>query len=294
LCRLSTPNLLWSVDTAKLIRLWRSAFKIDVTSELKGVERIELYECGQCHLQFFRPGDLAGSEQLYTQLERFPWYYMWRWEHDTALQAVNGCGPLLEIGCGFGEFVARAGQRGIRAEGLELNASAVQKAQARGLSVRRQELCEAAMQKPASYDVVCSFQVLEHVVDPHEFLECCCALVKPGSRIIVCVPNALSYLSHRFDALDLPPHHMTRWSDLTMQSLADLFPLRLEQVRYEPLASYHAYHYVQAQGAARIKSRWLRRAYNALIAPGLSLAFRPERVRRNLIGHTLYASFRRI
>lgn len=294
LCQWPTPTLLRSIETTSLIDLWRRTFEMDITSELKGVERIQLFDCDRCHLQFFHPIDLAGSEQLYAQLAKFPWYYMWRWEHDVALRELRGCDSLLEVGCGFGDFVARARQSGIQAEGIDLSTSAVRTAQQRGVPVERLELSALAAQRPGAYAAVCSFQVLEHVTNPWEFLDWSCTLLKPGGRLIVCVPNAQSFLQYRFDALDMPPHHVSRWSALTMQTLGDRLPIRLEQVHYEPLPVYHVYGYVQAQGAARIKSRWLRRLFDAVIVPGASLALRPERFRRSLIGQVLYASFRRV
>jgi 2-polyprenyl-3-methyl-5-hydroxy-6-metoxy-1,4-benzoquinol methylase len=294
LCDWSVPTLVRSIDTSVLINEWRRVFQIDITPEMQGVGRIDLLECERCHLQFFSPNYLAGSEQLYVQLEKFEWYYMLRWEHDAALEDLRGCETMLEVGCGFGDFVARTRKSGIQAEGIELNASAVKAARQHGVPVQRLELRELAANSPVHYDAVCSFQVLEHVPNPREFLEWSCALTKPGGQLIICVPNAMSFLKYRFDPLDMPPHHMTRWSSQTMQSLSHWLPVRLQSLRYEPLASHHVSPYIQAQGAARLKNPWLRRAFDAVIVPGVSIVLKHSRLRRKLIGQTLYASFRRV
>jgi SAM-dependent methyltransferase len=283
-----------SYDVSRLSAEWRRVFQIDITSELQGVARIDLFECSQCHLQFFMPNHLAGSARLYAQLERFGWYYLSRWEHDVAIDELRGCQTMLEVGCGFGDFVARALQNGIQAEGIELNESAVKVAQQHGIPVQRLDLRDLAASDSVQYEAVCSFQVLEHVPNPQEFLEWLCALVSPGGRLIICVPNAMSFLKYLYDPLDMPPHHLTRWSSQTMEMLSQWLPVDLQHVRYEPLAPYHTYGYLQAWGVARLRKRWQRGLFDKVFVPGASVVLKHLNLRRKLIGQTLYASFTRL
>jgi SAM-dependent methyltransferase len=293
LCSAAAPVLMRTLDVLQLIAEWQRVFQIDITSEMQGVGYIDLFECERCHLQFFVPSRLTGTVRLYEQLEKFEWYYMSRWEHDVALEELSGCQTFLEVGCGFGDFVARACKNGIQAEGIELNDSAVKIAQQRGVPVRRLELREMAVRSSAQYDAVGAFQVLEHVPNPGEFLEQLCTLIRPGGKLIICVPNATSFLKYRFDPLDMPPHHLTRWSGQTMQALPQWLPLRRPDIRYEPLAPYHVYGYVQALGAARIKNHLLRGVFDAVVVPGASIVLKHISLRKKLIGQTLYVSFLR-
>jgi 2-polyprenyl-3-methyl-5-hydroxy-6-metoxy-1,4-benzoquinol methylase len=295
LCNEPEPFLVQTFDVSQLIEKWHRVFHMDVTSELQCVEHIELFKCAQCQLQFFMPNHLAGSAQLYVQLEKFDWYYMPRWEHDVALEELHPGQTLLEIGCGFGQFVERALSRGIQAEGIDLNDSAVAVARQRGIPVRRLELRELiAAPDVRLYDTVCSFQVLEHVPNPKEFLEWSCALIKPGGQLFVCVPNAGGFLKYLHEPLDMPPHHLTRWSSQTMHMLAEWLPVRLQQIQYEPLAPYHTYGYVQAWGIAHLKRSWLRGLFDVTVVPSASLVLSHLSLRRKLIGQTLYASFTRL
>src|SRR5262245_35534102 len=96
-------TLVRTIQTAHLIRDWKSTFGIDITAEFRGHESIDVYKCNQTGLVFFRPVAITGSSWLYRQLEgAFAYYSPIRWEHSMALRDVRGIGTLLEIGCGSG------------------------------------------------------------------------------------------------------------------------------------------------------------------------------------------------
>jgi len=88
--------------------------------------------------------------------------------------------------------------------------------------------------------IVVSFQVLEHVANPHEFIVSCLKLLRPGGKLVVGVPSHDGIFGRAVNSiLDMPPHHLTHWSKCTFQKLADIFGLVLEEVQYEPIAAYH-------------------------------------------------------
>jgi 2-polyprenyl-3-methyl-5-hydroxy-6-metoxy-1,4-benzoquinol methylase len=295
LCASERSTTARSVAAAELVTGWQQLFKIDITDELRDVPRIDLLACQECALQFYVPRTLAGSPRLYEKLQVFDWYYMaHKWEHDAALEDLNGASRILEVGCGFGDFVARLrGERGLNAEGVELNARAVEESQRRGLPVKLLDVRELARQRPGAYDAVCSFQVLEHLTDPRGVLESACALVKPGGRVLLGVPNAEGFLKFQFNLLDMPPHHMTRWSVRAFANLQRQFPLKLKRFALEPLAAYHTLDYVDAQCARLIAGgvpRVLIRGRFKLLAADV---LRWTRVHRLLRGHTLYVCLER-
>lgn len=296
LCNSSSTALVEQIDVAKLRDGWQKTFRIDISREIEGPQRIEFFTCASCGLQFYTPPTLAGSTDLYSQLQKHHWYYTpGKWEHDIALQDLLDCEAILEVGCGVGEFITRArSEKKLDVRGIETNEEAVQKARRLGLSVEAMELRQAAAQWPGRYNAVCAFQVLEHVPNPKDFLEWSCALLKSEGWLILGLPNAESFLKHQFNLLDMPPHHMTKWSERVLRYLPNLFPLRLIEIRLEPLAEYHVAEYVKAychlyasRGVPKVfYPRWLQRGLrDILIVTGL---------RKLLIGQTLYARLQRI
>jgi len=283
------------LESDSLIRKWADSFQIDISQEFGGQATIELRQCVNCHLSYFLPKTLAGSPGLYAALQAFDWYYLPRkWEHDAALRELNGCRRGLEVGCGFGDFVARvAREKGIPFEGCEQNAKAVEVARERGVTVHTENAELLAESYPHEYDVVCAFQVLEHVSDPAGFLTASCKLLRSGGKLILGLPNARSFLRHQFNPLDMPPHHMSRWSAEVLKRMQGFFPLKLIRVAYEPLADYHVGSFVEAYTDVLARGG-LRFLAHPGIRSRVARLIRKSGAQRILRGQTIYACYVRL
>ena len=292
LCHSVQVRRLETQPAAGLIQEWQTAFQIDIRAELRSREWIELYECAQCALRFFDP-ELTGSAALYAKLQMFDWYYMaHKWEHTAALRVMRpGC-KVLEVGCGRGDFVQTLTARGCDATGIELNDTAVAEGRRLHRNIQATRLEAVAASQPGQFDVVCAFQVLEHVPDPARFIADCLQLLKPAGCLALSVPNSAGfYRLAPHDLLNTPPHHLTRWSPQVLAGLPRLFPVKLQCLQQEPLAAYHLAWYANLQLDRLPDLRYVTPAIRQLTRRVIVPLVRVTRAYRFLEGHSLLACY---
>jgi len=256
LCGEPEPRRVAGVDARVLAREYRRVLGVDV--RCPGL-RIDLDRCERCDLAFFTPPCPAG-EELYRALQRRPWYYQEdKPEYRLAAASVTAADAVLEVGGGPGAFAAHLDCRSYRL--LELSPAAVEAARGRGLDAGAESVQEEAGAHPEAYDVVCAFQVLEHVPAPRDFVAASLACLRPGGRLILSVPGDESFVGReRHNLLNLPPHHLTRWSDRSLAALGARFGLDLLALEHDALAPWHALpyasHLVDEALAAALGRRW--------------------------------------
>ena len=284
----NNTKLLQTFSTADLRQNWLEAFQIDPNPFFRGVERIEKYKCEDSGLLFYSPPDCAGSECLYRQLRKHEWYYMnEKWEFNQALKYLPKAGRLLEVGSGDSHFLKKAVSEDLALEGLELSIPEGTKASNSHWSVIDRNVQNHARMCPCKYDVVCSFQVLEHVVDPRSFLEACTELLVPNGLLILSTPNSNSFLRHAFNLLDMPPHHMSGWSKQSFRFLESFLPLTIKKMLFEPLADYHIDYFMNTYNSRFSREYDLRGAWTRGILGKWSKMFLQSGLRYWLKGQSM-------
>jgi len=245
-------SILTGTDDAKIIKRlhsmdiaenWKKAFSIDVGDNFKRLGFIDYLQCNATGFKWYSPHDAAGGAELYEQLQKYDWYYMKnKWEFSVALDLIKEVNSVLEVGVGEGHFLSAARNAGFNVQGVELNPKGAEKARSLGFHVYEKMLQDIPLATEKRFDVICSFQVLEHVPDPNIFLNGMISLLRPGGRIILSVPNAAVMRSidpNNQDLLNQPPHHMGHWDEGVFRALECYLPLKVKSVHLEPLADYH-------------------------------------------------------
>lgn len=222
------------VDVASLNNLYRKL--LDVEEAVKSASLL-YQECLQCGLGFFDPME-TGSEQFYEHLQRYDWYYMAdKQEFRLAQKYLPHKGSVLEVGAGRAFFAEYVGLD--RYRGLEFNSEAICRARANGVELLKESI-ESHVAAGNKYDCVVSFQVLEHVNSPASFIQGCVDCLNPGGIMILSVPSRDGFAGGTTNhILDLPPHHVTRWSERTLYYVADKFDLSVLGINAEKVADYH-------------------------------------------------------
>jgi SAM-dependent methyltransferase len=292
LCGGESTERIRTYQASTICEAWEQSLQMEIREEFQGLQEFEADRCLTCGFEFYKPDGIAGSPKLYERLERFSWYYMPRkWEHDIALQDLDSCENGIEIGAGRGDFVTRVQkEKRISFGGCELNLSAVAAAKRVGLELDLETAEGLAKTRAGNYDAVCSFQVLEHLTEPASFLKAAVTLLRPGGKLLLGLPNRHSFLKHQYNLLDLPPHHVSRWSDKILRKIPELFPLRLIRLAYEPLADYHVAGYVEAY-TGLLSQRGFRFVRHPGIQARLCSVILATGIRKFLRGQTVYACY---
>ena len=122
---------------------------------------------------------------------------------------------VLDAGCGEGYGTALLAQTATRAVGLDV-AEAVETARARHalptLQYRAQDLSRLG-DLGERFELVLSFQVIEHLVDPVAFLSGLVGCVAPGGTLLVTTPNRPMSVSEN-------PYHLREWTADELLTLA--------------------------------------------------------------------------
>lgn len=110
---------------------------------------------------------------------------------------AQGTAPLLDVGCGRGEWLTLLRERGIPSQGVDLNETMVARCVGAGLDVRFGDAIDALLTAPpGSLGAVTAFHVVEHLrmADLVAFLEAARSALRPGGVIILETPNPTNLL----------------------------------------------------------------------------------------------------
>lgn len=275
--------LIGKILTAPIIKYYKS---YDISPLFRGLTEVEIYQCVDTGYKFFYPYFIAGDDKFYQNLSHEILYYQtWKWEHVTADAYINTGDKVLELGCANGDFLAaEIRQKKIEAFGTELNSVAKKNAEERG--IRFDTISNA--------DVVCAFQVLEHIADVKTFISEALNATVTGGYIIFGVPNDSAFIGKdRFAYLNKPPHHMGIWSPKVFEKLPKYFDMELISIHTETLQPYHyRYYYQVAFGDNLVFLGFIGKVLNKLIFELLAKHIIKYKA-HSITGHTMIGVFKK-
>jgi SAM-dependent methyltransferase len=191
-----------------------------------------LYHCPGCGGEFWEPR-LAPDAAFYeTDAEAVSAAALVRHtvgsrrlqkNHETFFaRHPSGPGSIFDVGCGDGHFLEAAKDRGFQVVGVDFDAKALDVARKRGLERLYCGSIDSVAQRMEEtaerYDFVTFFEVLEHQIDPNEFIRTAGRLLRPGGMIAGSVPNRNCFRTAAFEVADRPPYHFTRWSGTALRA----------------------------------------------------------------------------
>ncbi|HEX8128768.1 MAG TPA: class I SAM-dependent methyltransferase [Pyrinomonadaceae bacterium] len=163
-------------------------------------ERTRIVKCRACGLIFPNPMPYpSGEDTRYTNVSGYFEDVMavedeaQRQLGDTlarkAEERLGRRGRFLDVGCGRGEVVRAAQERGWEAEGCDLSAEFVRYAcEVNGVKAHAATL-EQMRYPDATFDAVTLVEVIEHLYEPAETARELSRIVRPGGLVYLSTPN---------------------------------------------------------------------------------------------------------
>lgn len=148
---------------------------------------------------------------------------MLQWHHRYALRFISKSNlsagiRILDVGCHTGFFVKEVLNLGFDAYGIDFNKKSVNFGlKAYNLDGRISlTTLEDIRSTGNRFEIISLFEVIEHVHNPRELIESILDLLQPGGILILSTPN--KNMCWR-PPLDYPPHHLSRFTPTSIQSL---------------------------------------------------------------------------
>ncbi len=191
---------------------------------LKSYEKAHLCQCSNCGFVFAQK--VPTSEELeehyigYGRNDYLSPITIKRYhELLDQMEPYRKTNKLLDVGCGIGYFLEAAKERGWEVYGTEYTDEAVSICEEKGIKVQKGKL-DPKNYEEESFDVITSFEVIEHINNPLEELENFNSLLRKGGVVYVTTPNFNSLLRYRLKAaynVITYPEHLSYYTPKTLK-----------------------------------------------------------------------------
>lgn len=234
-------------------------------------EEFAIMECHDCKLLFTSPfptidkiGDYYKSEnylshneekkgffaKIYNKVKRINIKNKFR--ISVGQKINNSSFSLLDIGCGVGDFLHYAKEKGCNITGIEPNEDARKVAESK-LDCRILTPEELKDLPDNSFDIITMWHVLEHVTDLNTEIHHLQRLLKKDGKLVLALPNYKSYdaeyYKEKWAAYDVPRHlyHFSKESirnifEKNNFQLIDIKPLKWDSFYISILSEQYLKH----------------------------------------------------
>ncbi len=184
-----------------------------------------------------------------------------------------GGGRLIEIGCGHGNFLIEAKNKGYDVQGLEYSQDAARHANEKLGSDRVIVGSTLSIELPSNtYDVCVLADVIEHVRDPRATVSYISRILKPGGLVFIATPSTASWSAMLLGKawMEFKPEHLFYFHPKSLTQLlnrAGFHDLQVYSGRKSLTADYIAGHF---EKFPVLGVSWAVRTVNRLLPRSLS------------------------
>lgn len=149
------------------------------------------------------------------------------------LEPYRKTNRLIDVGCGIGHFLEVAKKRGWEVYGTEFTREAIEICEAKGITMHEGAL-DPSNYDPASFDVIISIEVIEHINNPHEELNHFSTILRDGGAIYLTTPNFNSlsrhYLKQHWGIIEYP-EHLSYYTPATLNKMMSMHGMKKKWIR---------------------------------------------------------------
>ena len=199
----------------------------------------DLYRCKQCGLVFDRriPSlkELSKHYETYSYSNRKPVSTATQSSFSNLLEKFEefrNTNNVLDVGCGQGDFLIAAKQRGWNVYGSEYSPAAVQLCKDAGITMYQGKF-EANAFGSVKFDIVTSFEVIEHTNEPHDLISESLEPLRKGGLFYLTTPNynsMLRYLEKQNFKMLGYPEHLVFYTPKSIRKLMVGYPLLKQEI----------------------------------------------------------------
>lgn len=242
-------------------------------------DHAEIRWCAECAFGFAHPF-VAGSAEFYELEAPDTPYPRSKWEYSRTVSELvrspDRQRVVLDVGAGKGHFLKHLLDQGWPASRLlatEFSTNGRKAIEALGVRCFQSDV--RGVELPSQVDVVCLFQVLEHLDDYDGLFRAVNGGTARPAELFIAVPNGARVAYNEANGLnrDYPPNHISRWSPTGFARLAANYGWTLAACEAEPaLGAVGEAKYAAVERFLRnshVEGRWERIVYRLAERPAL-------------------------
>lgn len=183
-------------------------------NKLSGYEQHHLLKCQSCKFVFCEP--IPTERELEKHYENYgrndylsPLTIKRYHEILDSFEPYRKTNKLIDVGCGIGYFLEEAKKRGWEVYGTEFTDEAIEICSKKGIKMNKGVL-NPNNYTSQEFDVITSFEVIEHINNPQEELAHFYEILRKGGLVYCTTPNFNSLLRYRlkekYNVLCYPEH----------------------------------------------------------------------------------------
>jgi 2-polyprenyl-3-methyl-5-hydroxy-6-metoxy-1,4-benzoquinol methylase len=166
------------------------------------------------------------------------WDKVRKFEVDQILKTISPVAKILDVGCGCGfhDLLMAENKEVEEVFGIDYSEKSIETAnRIYSHNKVKRKVGDIFSIEPGNYDLVVSFQVIEHVTDSLAFLKACARQVRPGGWVVVATPNR-ERIHNRFrrllwlDPILEDPQHFLEYTAPELTRIGKMAGLNTESI----------------------------------------------------------------